>query len=78
MKSTAMFFDMTFISIPIESITILSPRNRRKIPQVFPITYSKFDIDLVYNTSFVSSFLSLFRKSAARKITTIACPMLRR
>jgi hypothetical protein len=78
MKSTDMLFDMMFISNPIESITISSPRNKRRIPHVFPITYSKFDIDLVYKTSFVSSFLSLFRKSAARKITTIDCPMLSR
>jgi hypothetical protein len=69
---------MIFMSIPIESITILRPRNKRRIPHVFPVTYSKFDIDLVYRTSFVSSFLSLFRKSAARKITTMDCPMLSR
>ena len=72
MKSIDILFDMMFMSIPIERITISRPRNRRRIPQVFPITYSKFDIDLVYNTSLVSSFLSLFRKSAARKITTMA------
>ena len=77
MKSIVMFFDMIFMSIPIERITKFSPRNNRRIPQVLPITYSKFDIDLVYRTSLVSSFLSLFRKSEARKITTIACPILR-
>jgi hypothetical protein len=69
---------MMFIIRPMASITMLRPRNNLRIPQVLPIIYSKFDIDLVYSTSLVSSFLSLFRKSAARKITTIACPILSR
>jgi hypothetical protein len=77
MKSIGMLLDIMFISIPIDKITILSPRNKRSIPHVLPIIYSKLDIDLVYKTSLVSSFLSLFRKSEARKITTIACPILR-
>ena len=45
--STDMLLEMMFISSPIERIKMSRPRKSRRIPHVFPITYSKFDIDLV-------------------------------
>jgi hypothetical protein len=78
MKSIVMDFEVIFATSPSNRIRMSSPRKSLSIPHVLPMTYSKLDMDLVYSTSLVSSFLSLFRKSAARKITTIACAIFRR
>jgi hypothetical protein len=75
---TDMLFEMILITRHIARIRRFRLRNNLRIPHDFPIIYSKFDIDLVYRTSLVSSFLSRFRKSAARKMTTIACAIFRR
>ena len=73
-----MLFEIILMIRHIESITRFRLRNNLRIPHDFPRTYSKFDIDLVYRTSFVSTFLSRLRKSAARNITTIDWAIFRR
>ncbi len=60
---------MMLIIRHITSTRRLTPRKSLRIPRVLPVMYSRFDIGLVYRTSLVSSFLSLFRKSEARNIT---------
>jgi hypothetical protein len=77
-RSIDIFFEIILKTRHIKRISTSSVMKSLRIPNVLPATYSRFEMDRVYRTSLVSSFLSRLRKSAARKITTIACPMFNR
>ncbi len=76
--STSILLEIILMIRAMERITISRLRKSLSIPVVLPLTYSKLDIERVYRTSFVSSFLSRFRKSAARKMTINAWPIFKR